>query len=83
MSYIRHDPYCGERILILLNFNAGQGRAGASTTIDLDALGVDISRARLLISNDDAKLGSGIDGPVTLDKWCGRVYLLDEVAEAN
>jgi len=82
-TYIRHDPETGERVLVVLNFNAGEARAGAPTTIDLENLGVDIARARLLISNDAAAVGSGIDGPITLDKWCGRIYLLDEEAPAN
>lgn len=79
------DNYCytrmweetGEKLLVLLNFKRGDGM-GAPITVDAAKLGVDTTGARLIVSNDDAKEGSGIDGPVKLEPWCGRIYLLQE-----
>ncbi|KAL1406610.1 hypothetical protein Q8F55_008316 [Vanrija albida] len=82
-SYIREDEHTGEKLLVLLNFARGEGGPGGqghgtTITVDPKAWGVDVSKARLLVSNDGAKVGSGIDGPVTLDNWAGRVYVLQE-----
>lgn len=82
-SYIRHDENTGEKLLVLLNLARGEGGPGGlghgtTITVDPKAWGVDVSKARLLVSNDGAKVGSGIDGPIALDNWAGRVYVLEE-----
>jgi hypothetical protein len=49
---------------------------GREITFDPGALGVDVSAARLVISNGDEKEGSGVSGVMRLGRWEGRVYLL-------
>jgi hypothetical protein len=75
--YTREWAETGEKLLVLLNFKRGDGN-GAAITLDMEKLGVDTTGAKLIVSNDGAKEGSGIDGQVTLDPWCGRIYLLKE-----
>lgn len=76
-SYTRESNQ--EKILVVLNLAAGPDRGGKAITVDLAGLGVDTTGAKLLISNDDQANASTIqDGKITLDKWCGRVYLLEE-----
>lgn len=41
-------------------------------------MGVDTSNAQLIIANDGAEVGSGISGPLDLDNWGARVYLLQQ-----
>nr|WVH01974.1 hydrolase [Naematelia aurantialba] len=73
-AYIRDDPTISQRLLVILNFARGNGRGAASTfEVPTD---VDVSKAKLIITNGDAKEGSGINGNIELTPWEGRVYLL-------
>lgn len=82
-SYIREWEETGEKLLVVLNFKRGDDRMGGPISVDLQKLGVDTTGARLLVSNDGTKEGSGIDGPVELDAWCGHIYLLKESTVKN
>ncbi|TXT08800.1 hypothetical protein VHUM_02928 [Vanrija humicola] len=73
-SYIRHDEATGEKYLVLLNL----GRGERTITVDPASWGVDVSTAALLVSNDDAKEGERIAGPIELAPYSGRVYTLAE-----
>ncbi|KAL1406157.1 hypothetical protein Q8F55_007841 [Vanrija albida] len=73
-SYVRRDEATGEAYLVLLNL----GRGERSTTLDPAKWGVDVRRARLLVSNDGAVEGEGIEGEVHLAPYSGRVYQLSE-----
>lgn len=76
--FTREWEETGEKLLVVLNLKRGEDRMGAPITVDLAKLGVDTADAKLLVSNDDAKEGSGVDGPVELAPWSGRVYVLQE-----
>ncbi|RSH95501.1 hypothetical protein EHS25_000593 [Saitozyma podzolica] len=75
-AYIRQHPTTNQRILVVLNFAKGDDGMGREITFDPGALGVDVSAARLVISNGDEKEGSGVSGVMRLGRWEGRVYLL-------
>ncbi|KLT41434.1 glycoside hydrolase [Cutaneotrichosporon oleaginosum] len=75
--YIRNWAETGEKLLVLLNFKRGDG-SGAPIAIHVGKLGVDTAGAQLIVSNDEAEIGSGIHGPVELEPWCGRIYLLQQ-----
>ena len=56
----------------MLNFARGDGR-GKKSTFKAE---MDTTKAKLLVTNGPAAEGSGIDGPIELSPWEGRVYLL-------
>jgi len=49
---------------------------GEKTTIELPS-DVNVSTAKLIVTNGDVKEGSGLDGnKIELSEWEGRIYLL-------
>ncbi|RSH78836.1 uncharacterized protein EHS24_001757 [Apiotrichum porosum] len=77
-TYIREDEDTGEKLLVVLNLARGPDRTGLPIKVDLASMGVDTSNAQLIIANDGAEVGSGISGPLDLDNWGARVYLLQQ-----
>ncbi|ORY35315.1 putative hydrolase [Naematelia encephala] len=75
-SYIRYHSETNQRILVVLNFAKGTDGLGEDITFDPVTVGVDMTSAKLLISNGEEKEGSGVQGTMTLSSWEGRVYLL-------
>lgn len=80
-AYIRDDAVTSQRILVVLNlarskFDGGDYRHGQHSSFSLHP-DVDVSNAKLLITNGKAKDGSKIEGQsIELDAWEGRIYLL-------
>jgi alpha-glucosidase len=80
-SYIRHDKTIDQKILVILNFSrSGPDAEGyyhgekASFEVPSD---IDVSNARLIITNGGEKEGSGLEGSkIELSEWEGRVYVL-------
>lgn len=64
-------------MLVILNMSRGKDEKGLEVEWQMPG-DVDVSGAKLLISNGDQAEGSGLekDGKVKLGKWEGRVYLL-------
>ncbi|ORY32235.1 glycoside hydrolase superfamily [Naematelia encephala] len=73
-AYIRDDSTISQILLIVLNFARGDGRGATSTFVVPKE--VDVSNAKLIISNGQAKQGSAIDGEIQLSPWEGRIYVL-------
>lgn len=76
-AYIRDDETISQRVLVILNMARGKDEKGLEVEWQLPA-DVDVSKAKLLITNGPLEEGSGVekDGKVKLSKWEGRVYLL-------
>jgi len=80
-SYIRHDKTIDQKILVVLNFSRSGPDTegyyhGEKTTVELPS-DIDVSKAKLIITNGDQKEGSGLEnGKIVLSEWEGRVYLL-------
>lgn len=80
-SYVRDDKTIGQKLLVVLNF----ARTGADSegyyygekaTVQLPK-DLDVSSAKLIVTNGEAKEGSGIEGSsIDLGEWEGRIYLL-------
>jgi hypothetical protein len=67
--------------LVILNFGRSGPDSegyyhGEKSSVELPK-DVDVSNAKLIITNGEAKEGSGIDGSkIELSEWEGRVYVL-------
>jgi alpha-glucosidase len=73
-AWIRDDHTISQRLLVILNMGRGEGR-GSDTTWTVPEK-IHSNGAKLLITNGEAKEGSGLEGKVELGKFEGRVYLL-------
>lgn len=73
-AYVREDPTIGEKLLVILNMSRGSGR-GEEVNFTVPSE-VDVSKAKLLISNGPEKEGAGLDQTVKLGPFEGRIYLL-------
>jgi hypothetical protein len=80
-SYIRHDKTIDQKILVVLNFSRSGPDAegyyhGEKSSFDLPK-DLDVSKAKLIITNGEEKEGSGLEGStIELSEWEGRVYVL-------
>lgn len=80
-SYIRDDKTIGQKLLVVLNFARTSVDKegyyhGEKSTVQLPK-DLDVSNAKLIVTNGEAKEGSGIEGSsIELGEWEGRIYLL-------
>lgn len=75
-AWIRDDPTINQKVLIVLNFARGADKRGKEVTWSIPSE-VDVSNAKLIITNGEAKEGEGLSGrEIALGKWEGRIYLL-------
>ncbi|ORX36066.1 putative hydrolase [Kockovaella imperatae] len=74
-AYVRDDKTKNEKLLVILNMARGTGRGEKSTfNIPKD---IDVSKAKLLISNGSEAEGSSLASDVLdLEPFEGRIYLL-------
>lgn len=75
-SYIRCHPVTNQSILVVLNFAKGKDGMGVEVIFDATYHGVNMTEAKLLISNVEKEEESNKSGAINLAKWEGRVYLL-------
>lgn len=79
-AYIRDDSQTSQRLLIILNLarsppDEGDFRHGERAIFSISKE-VDVSKAKLIITNGSAAEGSKIKGDIELDPWEGRIYQL-------
>ena len=80
-SYIRHDKTIDQKLLVILNFSRSEPDSegyyhGEKASFEIPS-DIDISKAKLIITNGEEKEGSGLEGnKIELSEWEGRVYVL-------
>lgn len=80
-AYIREDKTIGQKLLVLLNFARSAADSegyyhGEKASVELPK-DLDVSSAKLIVTNGEAKEGSGLEGSsIELGEWEGRIYLL-------
>jgi glycosidase len=80
-SYIRHDKTIDQKLLVILNFSRSEPDSegyyhGEKASFEIPG-DIDISKAKLIITNGEEKEGSGLEGnKIELSEWEGRVYVL-------
>jgi hypothetical protein len=80
-SYIRHDKTIDQKLLVVLNFSRSGPDSegyyhGEKSAVELPK-DLDVSNAKLIVTNGEAKEDSGIEGSkIELSEWEGRIYLL-------
>ena len=73
-AYIRDDPTIGQKLLVVLNMDRGDGR-GKAVNYSIPS-SVDGSKSKLIITNGPAEEGSSFDKEIQLEPFEGRIYLL-------
>ena len=80
-AYVREDKTIGQKLLVLLNFARSSADSegyyhGEKASVELPK-DLDISNAKLIVTNGEAKEGSGLEGSsIELGAWEGRIYVL-------
>ncbi len=75
-AWVRDDPTIGQKMLVVLNLARGADGRGKEVEWTVPN-GVDVSGAKVVITNGEAKVGEGLEGgKVKLGKFEGRIYQL-------